>query len=681
MIAVGGATEAIGNRPYMAADSFGPADSDLFFGRDEEGISLARFMEERPFSVLTAESGTGKTSLLNARVIPLLERRRWIAMAARPSQDPAAAIRKSICDHLIPPVESELDVLGRLIELLPGGAGASLAAALEWHEGLSFEERLAHRFFLRETRPFAAIPMLSRALRGSVASDELLEHYEALASHGRFLDLDEQMSLGELRERLGSGAAISSCEQWQAALMEPSLSTVGIFHFLEREWLSLRPLAMGLVLIIDQFEEMFTVAGSGAAETWMQDFAEIDQSQQREGGLAFPIRLTLSLRKEFLADLMPHLKAFGPAEQLVFFLRALGESQAREALCRPLVKMGYRFEDEGASAPTADRMLDAIRDEEEDEAEEGAADGMNASDGERRYSPILISMLGAHLWKRLQADQTSSRTISFARFRELVPSLRNIFEAFLATAMDDLERDSGQRLTRFDALELLDRLVTSGGYRNFVIQEQLVASAPLLPNYAEELLACLDYRHRLIRRERRGRGVIFVEIIHEKLIEPVRSMLNALRLNQPLRASLVQARDLLNMLEDEPDSEAPDQLPPHLRAALRRYCGRLDLDPLAARILLRSLLLEGPGRSAREWGYAVRIAFERMREAAAAPGPRRPLLRGARLEAEIERMELARSVMTDDSRLVIRSVLADTTPCAGERIGRVMSLWKTPAAT
>jgi hypothetical protein len=672
---VAGETEAVGHRPYMAADSFGPADSHLFFGRDEEGISLARFIEERPFSVLTAESGTGKTSLLNARVIPLLEKRRWITMAARPSHDPATAIRKSMCDHLMPPASLEAEVLKRLMDIVEGGPAVSLAAALEWHEKLSFEARVAHHLFLPDSHPFDAIPMLSRALRGSVGTDELLEHYEALASHRRFLDLDEQMSLAELHERLSTPEVVKSCEEWQTAVLETS-SAVEIFHFLEREWLSLRPLATGLLLIIDQFEEMFTVAGTGTAEAWMQDFAAIVESQQREGGLAFPVRLTLSLRKEFLADLMPHLKIFGTAEQLAFFLRSLSESQAREALCRPLVNLGYRFKDDDGTAPTADRMLDAIRDDDEGAAPE-PDDG--ATEAERRYSPILISMLGAHLWKRLQAEDKSSRIISYARFCELVPSLRNIFEAFLATAMDDLERDSKPRLTRFDALELLDRLVTSGGYRNFVSQEQLVASAPLLSRYAEELLECLDYRHRLIRRERRGRGVVFVEIIHEKLIEPVRSMLNDLRLRQPLRASLVQARDMLNMLEDEPDSEAPDQLPPHLRTVLRRYCARLDLDPLAAKVLLRSLLLEGPGRSAREWGYAIRIVFERMREPTA-PGTRRMLLHGAKLEAEIARLERAGRIRIDESRLVIRSVLADTTPCAGDRIGRVMNLWKSPAA-
>jgi hypothetical protein len=37
---------------------------------------------------LTAPSGIGKTSLLHARVLPLLERERWLTVWARPHDIP-----------------------------------------------------------------------------------------------------------------------------------------------------------------------------------------------------------------------------------------------------------------------------------------------------------------------------------------------------------------------------------------------------------------------------------------------------------------------------------------------------------------------------------------------------------------------------------------------------------------
>ena len=64
-----------GRGPFKGAQSYGPADGDLFHGREAEGTALARFISDRPVSVLSAPSGIGKTSLLHAKVLPLLGER------------------------------------------------------------------------------------------------------------------------------------------------------------------------------------------------------------------------------------------------------------------------------------------------------------------------------------------------------------------------------------------------------------------------------------------------------------------------------------------------------------------------------------------------------------------------------------------------------------------------------
>jgi hypothetical protein len=88
--------------PFKGVQSYGPADGDLFFGRDAKGVDLTRFFQERPMAVLTAASGIGKTSLLNARVIPLMEQDRWSPACGRPREDPIEALRLALADYLFP---------------------------------------------------------------------------------------------------------------------------------------------------------------------------------------------------------------------------------------------------------------------------------------------------------------------------------------------------------------------------------------------------------------------------------------------------------------------------------------------------------------------------------------------------------------------------------------------------
>ncbi|WP_456300752.1 nSTAND1 domain-containing NTPase [Streptomyces herbicida] len=61
--------------PYRGLARFEPADAQLFFGRDELAAQLAeRYIAHRLVAVVGA-SGSGKSSLLRAGLIPLLQSR------------------------------------------------------------------------------------------------------------------------------------------------------------------------------------------------------------------------------------------------------------------------------------------------------------------------------------------------------------------------------------------------------------------------------------------------------------------------------------------------------------------------------------------------------------------------------------------------------------------------------
>ena len=68
-----GAMTRTKDRPYPGARPFRPADRDLFFGRRLEAVALADLWQTNSLTVASGPTGSGKTSLLHAGVLPLVE--------------------------------------------------------------------------------------------------------------------------------------------------------------------------------------------------------------------------------------------------------------------------------------------------------------------------------------------------------------------------------------------------------------------------------------------------------------------------------------------------------------------------------------------------------------------------------------------------------------------------------
>src|ERR1044071_4181162 len=62
------------DKPYPGPVPFQRKDQPLFFGREHETDELVSLITAHPIVLLYSQSGAGKTSLLNAGLIPLLER-------------------------------------------------------------------------------------------------------------------------------------------------------------------------------------------------------------------------------------------------------------------------------------------------------------------------------------------------------------------------------------------------------------------------------------------------------------------------------------------------------------------------------------------------------------------------------------------------------------------------------
>ena len=640
--------------PYKAAQSYGPLDGDLFFGRDADGATIARFLIGKPVSVLSAPSGIGKTSLLQAKVLPLLEQEGWHTVLARPRDDAIKSLLAAFAEHLLPDPAIEAGVLERLAA--EAGNGCSLLDAMDWFRALPDNERIRRRLYVPQGHAdAAALPMMCRALRGSLDALDLIEHFEAMMCYGTPLDLTPHTTLADFAAGLKQPGAVHCWKEWRARF-----SDVHTLHDLatlfEQEWAPLRPGLTGAVMVLDQFEEVFTLKKPGTIEALFERLGGfLERSNDRRA--AKPMHLMFSLRKEFYADLVPHVRRFGADEHLTSSLGAMPLAEARHAIAKPAAMIGLSFaEARGGEPDCIDGILAMALDEgtAERKPNEPLPEGP-------RYSPAFISLIGAHLHERLKEDPDTAMPLSWGEFQRLIPQLDNVFDSFLEGALAKLEkgRVAGQ-VTRLDALELLEKLVTAGGFRNIVAEDALIDQLPMKAAVSEQLLNLLDFELKLVRREGRRRAV-FVEIMHERLIAPVRRLLAEANRLDPVRASLVRAYEQLYSVPDDTDP-TKDLLSAQFREALIIYLDRIDLDGLATRTLLRSVLSAGPGTDERggtkraekeSWKKAIRTLVGSLDQGTSAE--RAPMLAGA---------DLNKLIRTLDGQSVERSQLLHLAHCA-----------------
>src|SRR4029450_13829185 len=84
-------------RPYKFLDPFGLTDTGLFCGRDQEIAQLQRQFHGTRLLILYGESGTGKTSLIQAGLLPSLpvERYAWV-LVRMVHEEPTVAIKEDL---------------------------------------------------------------------------------------------------------------------------------------------------------------------------------------------------------------------------------------------------------------------------------------------------------------------------------------------------------------------------------------------------------------------------------------------------------------------------------------------------------------------------------------------------------------------------------------------------------
>jgi hypothetical protein len=91
----------IAKSPYKGLKKFESEDKDRFFGRDQFLKTLVTELEQTNLILLLGASGSGKSSVVRAGLIPWLDQQaaHWLKFTFTPDQDPFESLYRSLGGH------------------------------------------------------------------------------------------------------------------------------------------------------------------------------------------------------------------------------------------------------------------------------------------------------------------------------------------------------------------------------------------------------------------------------------------------------------------------------------------------------------------------------------------------------------------------------------------------------
>jgi hypothetical protein len=483
--------------PFRGLDSYQTEDTDLFFGRESETEQLTSRILSSKFTLLYAPSGAGKTSLINARVIPELEQKGWAVVRTRVGDDPMSAIRRATLDVLFVPPEAEIAALDRAAIRLfgDGNPEASLDQLIERFDAQDIPTRKELVRPVHYQRNSATdgqtVPQFCRLLRGGLSLEAFFERLALLNPSAN--SLDSATPLATLKQLFAStGNAYDNVLEGMRSTGDDELLDFfqRLFGLHEHNRASL-----SLVVILDQFEELFThfsrsrthlaIPGLGGdpklrwelfrqlAAVYEHSLLGLKDAQSQAKSLT--IRFVVSLRQEFLAELDPIRNFASDLDQRAFHLNWLSKKGAGDAIVEPA-----KIYDTDTAWVSTRVVSDLTMDE-------------------KFVHPAMLQIVCEKLWA--EVDWSAPKTEQ-AAILDALGGVDGIVRSFLDSFLRDIERETPG--ARREATEILSHLITGVRTRNILEHERL--------ERCEEA--------RILRSERRG-GVRFVEIMHEFLVEAI----------------------------------------------------------------------------------------------------------------------------------------------------------------
>jgi len=274
------------------------------------------------------------------------------------------------------------------------------------------------------------------------------------------------------------------------------------------------------LVIFDQFEELFTTH----REYWCQ--AREVFLQVAAAMAAIPqLGVVFAMREDYVAEIDPYITLIPNGLRTRFRMERLGWEGAIEAVARPASCAGVPF-----GPGVAERLVENLQRIKVQRTVMGV-DGPMAEEMESLgpyVEPVHLQVVCSRLWDSLpEQDDFQIQWSEVEQYGNLDKSLADFYQEGLRAAQK--ESGVGEReLRRWFA----DQLITPMQTRGLVMRGKEHTAG--LPNAAVEVLE----RRYLIRADLRG-GVRWYELVHDRLIDPIRKSNEAWELARetPLRAA------------------------------------------------------------------------------------------------------------------------------------------------
>ena len=126
------------NNPWRGLASYDAANAALFFGREAETDALRTKVESTPLTVVLGASGTGKSSLVKAGVVPRLVADGAVVLPiVRPGSAPLVAIATALTvDGSAPTEPTPTAISARIAQMISADAGKKLVLVIDQFEEL-----------------------------------------------------------------------------------------------------------------------------------------------------------------------------------------------------------------------------------------------------------------------------------------------------------------------------------------------------------------------------------------------------------------------------------------------------------------------------------------------------------------------------------------------------------------
>ncbi|MFI2280784.1 caspase, EACC1-associated type [Nocardia beijingensis] len=163
-----GAADAV--NPYLGLAAYEKDDASRFFGRTEMTAALTAAIAARATDliVLTGASGVGKSSILGAGLLPLLDKGKelpgsetWRQVAFAPGPDPLAALRTELAGALRIPQEAVDDLLTDPTRLRETCAATPIAVVVDQFEDVFTHHLAVADVFIEELTALASVARLT----------------------------------------------------------------------------------------------------------------------------------------------------------------------------------------------------------------------------------------------------------------------------------------------------------------------------------------------------------------------------------------------------------------------------------------------------------------------------------------------------------------------------------------